>query len=90
MPIELKTERISTKIQDKAMQKMFQAGTAVGSLNGRTVTFPVAFGVAPTVVACPLTGTLSWFGARAANTTSFVLRGSPTGKVFQWMAWGSV
>lgn len=86
----IKTERFSARIQSKESEKMLQAGTAVGSLNGRTVTFPVAFGVAPRVVATPMTGTVLWFRARAPSTTNFVLAGSPTAKVFQWMAWGSV
>lgn len=86
----LKTERISTKIQSKTMDKMFQSGTAVGSLTGRYVTFPVAFGAAPQVTASPMTGTVLWSRIRSAVAGSFSLAGSPTAKVFRWIAWGSV
>jgi hypothetical protein len=93
----LKTERISSDIGDKSMERMLQSGTVTQGtpVNAiRYLAFPTAFGAAPQVYLQPMKGSvlLSRVPTSVAGSFSCTSKGTPlySAKVFRWMAWGSV
>lgn len=86
----IRTQKFSSRVGVKTSEMMIQQGTLVGSLTGRYKSFPTAFAVAPQVTLTPMTGTVLWFRARSVAAASFSCAGSPTAKVFRYIAYGSV